>query len=67
MYCTPRCDQKETSAKTGKPKKAELYQMAEKLENSCHIPDLVQAFYEENSGLNLKLRCSKPPTWMTVV
>ena len=41
--------------------KKKLYQMAEKLKNNCHIPDLVQAFSEENGGLNLVLRCIKPP------
>ena len=47
-------------------KEAQPYHPAEQLENNCHIPDLVQAFSEENVGLNQVLRCSKPSTSMTV-
>ena len=40
-----------------------------RMDNNCHIPDLVQAFssYEENNGLNLVLKIAKPLTCMTVV
>ena len=33
--------------KLAKLKKAQPYQVAEKLKNNCHIPNLVQAFTEE--------------------
>ena len=33
--------------KLTKPKKAELYQMAKKLKNNCHIPDLLQTFHNK--------------------
>ena len=57
--------QKDT--KTGKAeKKAELYQMAKKKwKNNCHTPGLVQAFSNENGGLNQVLQHAKPPTYMT--
>ena len=38
-----------------------------RMENNCHIPDLVHAFpYVENGALNLVLKLAKPPTCMTV-
>ena len=37
----------------------------ERLTECCHTPDLVQAFSEENGGLNQVLRSTKPPTYMT--
>ena len=37
----------------------------ERLAECCHTPDLVQAFSEENGGLNQVLRLAKPPTYMT--
>ena len=58
---------RESPQKLTKPGKAQPHQEAEKLENNCHIPDWVQAFSKENGGLNLVLRCIKPPTCMTVV
>ena len=67
MYHTTRCIQEGNSMKTDKAdKKLNHNKSAEKLEDSCHIPDLVQAFSEENSEFNLVLRCIKPPTSMTV-
>ena len=37
-----------------------------RIENNCHIPDLVQAYsYEENGGLNL-VYSARPLTFMTV-
>ena len=36
-----------------------------RLAEYCHTPDLVQAFSEENGGINQVLRPAKPATYMT--
>ena len=37
------------------------------MDNNCHIPDLVKAFFkEEKGGFNLVLKLAKPTTCMTV-
>ena len=42
-------------------------QNIKRMDNNCHIPDLVQAFsYVENGGLNMVLMLVKLPTCMTV-
>jgi hypothetical protein len=38
-----------------------------RVENNCHIPDLVQAFFEEHGGLNQVLQHAKPPSYMTAI
>ena len=67
MFRTQGYTREEKSTKTGEGEKAELCQIAEKLKNNCHIPDWVQSFPKENGGLNIVLRCNKPPTCMIVV
>ena len=59
--------EKESPWKLTKPRGSSTNQRAEQLANNCHIPDLVQAFSEENGGLNQVLRRVKPPACMTVV
>jgi len=49
--------------KPTKPRKiTQLCQHTEQVENNCHIPDLVQAFCEQNGGLNRVLQHAKPPS-----
>ena len=61
---SPWCIQEGKSIKLAKTIQA---QVTEELEDNCHVPDLVQAFSEENDRLNLVLQCTKPPTCMAVV
>ena len=63
-YGTPRKIQKGKVSNQMAKSKA---QIIKRMDNNCHIPDLVQVFsHEENSGLTLVLTLAKPLTCMTV-
>ena len=61
------CIRKESPQTMTKPKGSSTISTSGTTGKHRHIPDLVQAFSEENRGLNQVLRRVKPPTCITVV
>ena len=58
MNRTPMCHRGDKSTKTGKALKSWTDQMAKKIKNGCHIPDLVQAFSEETMHIMITANSS---------